>query len=73
MEYTTLPKYSINPPPTEDEIKRAKELMAIAKQELENEPPLSPEETIKKFEELRQNIINQCRENGTLDQFNDID
>jgi hypothetical protein len=70
MTLTTLPKYGINPPPTDEELKRAEEIIKIAEKELENEPPLSPEETFKKFEELRQDIINQCRKNGTL---NDIE
>jgi hypothetical protein len=70
MKVTTLPKYSINAPPTSEELKRADELIAQAFTELENEPPLSNEEWIKEFEELREDIINQCRKNGTL---NDIE
>lgn len=74
MEITTLPKYSINPPPTEEELKRAREIMKIAFSNVEknrqNKVAKTTEETIKEFEELRQDIINQCRENGTL---NDIE
>lgn len=70
MKVPTLHKYGINPPPTEDELKRAEEILKIAEKELENEPILSPEDTFKKFEEIRQDIINQCRKSGTL---NDIE
>ena len=70
MTVTTLPKYGINPPPTVEELKRAEEILKIAEKESEIEPILSPEETFKKFEEIRQDIINQCRKNGTL---NDIE
>jgi hypothetical protein len=70
MALTTLPKYGINPPPTEEELKRAEEIMKIAfsnvEKKLENREPKTTEETIKEFEELRQNIIKQCEENGTL-------
>jgi hypothetical protein len=70
MTLTTLPKYGINPPPTEEELKRAEEIMKIAfsnvEKKLENREPKTTEETIKEFEELRQNIIKQCEENGTL-------
>lgn len=71
MKVTTLPKYGINPPPTEEELKRAEELIKIAfsnvEKELENRVQKTTEETIKEFEELRQDIIRQCEENGTLD------
>lgn len=40
------------------------------KNNLKNKVPKTPEQTIKEFEELRQDIINQCRKNGTL---NDIE
>jgi hypothetical protein len=66
MAVTTFPKYDINPPPSSEELKRAEEIIKIAEKELEDEPPLSPEETFKRFEELRQDIINQCKKNGTL-------
>ncbi len=74
MIVSTLPKYGINPPPTEEELKKAREIMKIAfsnvKNNLKNKVPKTPEQTIKEFEELRQDIINQCRKNGTL---NDIE
>ena len=74
MEVSSVPKYSINPPPTEEELKKAEELRKIAlsnvKNNLRNKVRETPEETIKEFEELRQDIINQCRKNGTL---NDIE
>lgn len=74
MTVSTLPKYGINPPPTEEELKKAREIMKIAfsnvKNNLKNKVPKTPEQTIKEFEELRQDIINQCRKNGTL---NDIE
>lgn len=70
MTVTTLPKYGINPPPTQEELNTAEEILKIAEKELENEPLFSSEETFKRFEELRQDIINQCRKNGTL---NDIE
>lgn len=69
MIVTTFPKYGINPPPTEEELKRAEELINIAFLELEKEENLSPEKTIKMFEEVRQDIINQCRKNGTLNEL----
>lgn len=75
MTFTpSLPKYSINPPPTEEELKKAEEILKIAKKELEkelkNRIPKTKKEIIKEFEEIRQNIIKQCEENRTL---NDID
>jgi hypothetical protein len=70
MTLTTLPKYGINPPPTVEELKRADELMKFAfsnvEKKLKNRVPKTTEETIKEFEELRQDIIKQCEENGTL-------
>lgn len=67
---STLPKYSINPPPTEEELKKAKELMKIAFANVEKNISQTnfktKEESIKEFEELRQKIITQCEENGTL-------
>lgn len=70
MKVSTLPKYSINPPPTEEELKKAKELMKIAFANVEKNISQTnfktKEESIKEFEELRQKIITQCEENGTL-------
>lgn len=70
MRVPTLPKYSINPPPTIDELKRADELMKFAfsnvEKKLKNRVEKTNEETIKEFEELREDIIKQCEENGTL-------
>jgi len=70
MTVTTLPKYGINPPPTIEELKSAEELMNIAfsnvEKKLKNRVSKTKEETIKEFEEIRQGIINQCIENGTL-------
>jgi hypothetical protein len=70
MEISTLPKYSINPQPTDEERKRAREIMKIAFANVEknrqNKVPKTTEESIREFEELRQDIINQCRKNGTL-------
>ncbi|MGI0479614.1 hypothetical protein ACN4EE_02370 [Geminocystis sp. CENA526] len=70
MKVSTLPKYSINPPPTEKELKRAKELMKIAfanvEKNISQRKSKTKEESIKEFEELRQKIIIQCEENGTL-------
>ena len=58
--------YETYPKPTEGERERARELIKIALTELETELPMTPEETIKEFEELRQDIIKQCQINGTL-------
>jgi hypothetical protein len=70
MKVSTLPKYSINPSPTEEELKKAKELMKIAFANVEKNISQTnfktKEESIKEFEELRQKIITQCEENGTL-------
>lgn len=72
MTVTTLPKYGINPPPTEEELNTAEEILKIAEKELENELLLSSEEIFKKFEDLRQDIINQCKKNGTLNEKEDF-
>lgn len=70
MKVSTLPKYSITPPPTEEELKKAKELMKIAFANVEKNISQinfkTKEESIKEFEGLRQKIIAQCEENGTL-------
>jgi hypothetical protein len=70
MTVTTLPKYGINPPPTIEELKNAEELMNIAfsnvEKKLKNRVIKTEEEAITEFEEIRQDIINQCLENGTL-------
>lgn len=73
MTVTTLPKSGINPQPTDEERKRAREIMKIAfsnvEKNIKNKVPKTTEESIKEFEELRQDIINQCRENSTLNEI----
>ncbi len=51
---------------TKTERERIRNLIKIAITELENDPEMSPEEVIKNFEDLRQEIINQCKLNETI-------
>jgi hypothetical protein len=44
MEVTTSPKYGINPPPTEEELKKAKELVSKAKAKARLNPPKNSQE-----------------------------
>lgn len=73
MTITTLPKYGINPPPTEEELKMADELLNIAfsnvEKKLKNRVSKTSEEIIQEFEDLRQDIIKQWEENGTLNEI----
>ncbi len=67
MSVSISQKYSINPPPTEEELERADRIIAEALAELSSEPPKTAEESWAEFERVREEIIKQCELNGTLE------
>jgi ribulose kinase len=58
MTLTTLPKYGINPPPTDEELKRAKELVKKGKIKAKLNRPKNAEEAWENMEKA----INDIRE-----------
>ena len=63
-----MPKWSIDPPPTEEELAKARELINRAKELAKKNRPKTKEEAQAEFERVRQEIIEECRINGTLEE-----
>lgn len=53
MEVSSVPKYSINPPPTEEELVKTREMIAEAKKRARLNPAKNPQEAWARFDEVR--------------------
>ncbi len=66
MEVSSRPKYSINPPPTEEEIKNAERIIAEAKKRAKLNRAKSPLQAWEKFDEVRDKIRDYVNNNKDI-------
>ncbi len=66
MEVSSRPKYSINPPPTEEEIKNAERIIAEAKKRAKLNRAKSPQQAWEKFDEVRDKIRDYVNNNKDI-------